>query len=102
MHDDFLFMKPIVAGLGDHVCHRSVNRAFINGINVAGQTTSDHVDRQRPPLWQICRSLAKDKFFVLSTHLPNSFDSRHFGPIRQSAILGSYRSLIPNLGMPRL
>lgn len=102
VNDDFLFIKPIIAGPGDHVCHRSVNRVLINGINVAGQSTSDHVDRQRPPLWQICRSLVEDEFFVLSTHLPNSFDSRSFGPIRLSEILGLYRSLIPSLGMARL
>jgi len=94
VHDDFLFMKPIVAGPADHVCHRSLNRAFINGINVAGQTISNHVDRPRPPLWQICRSLVEDEFFMLSMYLPNSFDSRHFGPIRRVQILGVYQTLM--------
>lgn len=93
VHDDFLFMKPIVAGPADHVCQRSPNRALVNRINVAGQATSDQVDRQQPPLWQICRSLAEDEFFMLSTYLPNSFDSRHFGPIRRIQILGIYRRL---------
>ena len=94
VHDDFLFMKPIVAGPEDHVCQRAPNRAFVNGINMASQAISDQGSQQRPPLWHICRSLAEDEFFTLSTYLPNSFDSRHFGPIRRIEILGTYRRLL--------
>lgn len=94
VHDDFLFMKLIVAGPADHVCQRSSNGALVNGMNVASQAKSDQGDRRRPPLSQTCRSLAEDEFFTLSTYLPNSFDSRHFGPVQRTQILATYRRLM--------
>jgi len=31
--------------------------------------------------------------FVFSARVPNSFDSRYYGPVRRSDVMGSYRRL---------
>ncbi len=38
--------------------------------------------------------MAADEYFVFSNRVPNSFDSRYFGPISRAAILGVYRPLV--------
>jgi len=93
VHDDSLLMKPIVPGPGDHTCRRPLERVDVNSGTNARIVIENEIDRLQPPLRQICRSRAKDEFFMMSMSLPSSFDSRHFGPIRQSRILGLYRSL---------
>jgi len=45
--------------------------------------------RHRPlQAWSACRRLSKDELFLLSNTNPASFDSRYFGPIGASAVLG--------------
>lgn len=99
VHDDFLFMKPIIAGPGDYVCQPPERFDVIRG-KMARIVIPNDTNRRQPPLWPICRLLTNDEFFMMSLHLPNSFDSRYFGPIRRSQILGSYRSL--SFGQSRL
>ncbi|MCY1552923.1 Signal peptidase, peptidase S26 [compost metagenome] len=38
--------------------------------------------------WRQCRQLVDDELFLLSTGNPESFDSRYFGPVRATAVLG--------------
>jgi len=47
-------------------------------------------DRMGRPLpsWQQCRRLESGELFLLSVTNPASFDSRYFGPIPASAVLG--------------
>lgn len=46
--------------------------------------------RGRPsPVWLQCRSLAYGELFLLSSTNLMSFDSRYFGPIRTSNVIGS-------------
>ena len=40
------------------------------------------------PSWRQCRSLANGELFLLSATNPASFDSRYFGPIDASAVIG--------------
>jgi conjugative transfer signal peptidase TraF len=40
------------------------------------------------PAWQQCRRLEFGELFLLSMTNPASFDSRYFGPVRASAVLG--------------
>ena len=88
---DFLFMKPIVAGPGDLVCN-SLAGLWVNGERLAA--TASHDQRGEPlPLWQGCQPLADDQYFMVSGHVPNSFDGRHFGPIEAADIAGVYRPL---------
>ena len=91
VHDDFLFMKPIVAGLGDSVCNDVREGLFINDEPVHPAMTRNG-SSEALPVWDECRLLLRDEFFAVSEH-ERSFDSRHFGPIRLGQILGSYRSL---------
>ncbi|AVN43506.1 S26 family signal peptidase [Pseudomonas aeruginosa] len=47
-------------------------------------------DRWRRPLpsWQQCRRLEPGELFLLSVTNPASFDSRYFGPVSASAVIG--------------
>lgn len=95
---NFLFMKPIVAGPGDHVCMQTSDMLFINGLGIAAVTTRDSFGRPLP-VWQGCRRLDTFEVFTLSSAVSNSFDSRHYGPINISTVIGAYRPLRgPNEG----
>lgn len=55
-------------------------------------TTRLHDGTHRPLLaWAQCRPLARDELFLLSNTNPASFDSRYFGPIDASAVIGLAR-----------
>ncbi|MEM8952069.1 MAG: S26 family signal peptidase [Pseudomonadota bacterium] len=90
---EFLFMKPVIAGPGDHVCHREQGAVELNGQPIADLVAEDRLGRPLP-VWQGCEFLGPDSYFTISDYVPNSFDSRHFGPIRAADILGIYRPLL--------
>lgn len=79
-------LKRIGALAPQSVCVRE-QVVRIDGVAVANARTHDGVDR---PLqaWPQCRSLAVGELFLLSETNPASFDSRYFGPIAASAVLG--------------
>ncbi|MFZ3121450.1 MAG: S26 family signal peptidase [Variovorax sp.] len=53
-----------------------------------------HDGAHRPlSAWTQCRPLVGDELFLLSNTNPASFDSRYFGPIDASAVLGIARPL---------
>jgi type IV secretory pathway protease TraF len=98
VHHDFLFMKPIVAGPGDHVCLRIPNDLYLNGARITQVAMTDGADRSLP-IWRGCRRLEPGELFTLSSAVSNSFDSRHYGPINVNAVIGVYRPLRgPNEG----
>ncbi len=79
-------LKPIAALASQQVCMRG-RRLSINGDAVATALPAD--TRYRPlPLWQQCRRLRQGEVFLLSTSNPASFDSRYFGPVAASEVLG--------------
>lgn len=85
-------LKAVAAGPGDQVC-------TLNGqLAIGGQVRARIVQRDRYgialPHWTGCRRLAPDELFVFSDRVPNSFDSRYFGPIRRGAVLGVYAPLV--------
>jgi len=43
--------------------------------------------------WPQCRRLRAHELFLLSTTSPASFDSRYFGPVNASAVIGQARPL---------
>ena len=59
----------------------------IDGVPTAAALRTD---RMRRPLqaWLNCRRLQPDELFLLSTTNPASFDSRYFGPIAASDVIG--------------
>jgi conjugative transfer signal peptidase TraF len=60
---------------------------WIDGVPVAAVLRAD---RLRRPLssWPQCRRLEPGELFLLSVTSPASFDSRYFGPVAASAVIG--------------
>ena len=64
----------------------------IDGIPVAGVHATDGRGRLLSA-WQPCRRLHDGELFLLSASNPASFDSRYFGPVAVSAVIGSAQPL---------
>ncbi|ESQ97724.1 hypothetical protein F753_19270 [Stutzerimonas chloritidismutans AW-1] len=64
----------------------------IDGVPVAVALHTDRMGRSLRA-WPGCRRLRPGELFLLSTTNPASFDSRYFGPIAASAVLGVAHSL---------
>lgn len=76
-----------IAGLaGDLVCADSAI-VVINDRIVAETLLVDRGGRPLPA-WRDCRTLAHGEVFLLMADVPASFDSRYFGPIPSTAIIG--------------
>lgn len=84
-------LKRIGAVAPQSVCIRD-RTVYIDGVVVAA--VRPHDGAQRPlSAWAQCRTLAGGELFLLSDTNPASFDSRYFGPIAASAVLGLARPL---------
>ena len=59
----------------------------IDGVPTAAALPADRLGRPLPS-WQHCRPLAEGELFLLSVTNPASFDSRYFGPVSASAVIG--------------
>ena len=64
----------------------------IDGVPVAAVLRADRWGRPLPS-WPQCRQLAQGELFLLSATNPASFDSRYFGPVSASAVLGVARPI---------
>jgi conjugative transfer signal peptidase TraF len=84
-------LKQIVAEKGTVVCEQSGN-IYIDG---KPQGPVAAADRRGVPLpqWSGCQRLQVGEFFVLSNRIPNSFDSRYYGPVPSADVIGVYRPL---------
>jgi conjugative transfer signal peptidase TraF len=84
-------LKRIGAIAPQSVCVRE-QVVRIDGAAAAALRTHDGADR---PLqaWPQCRALATGELFLLSDTNSASFDSRYFGPITASAVLGIARPM---------
>jgi conjugative transfer signal peptidase TraF len=60
---------------------------WIDGVPVAALLPADRLGRPLPS-WSQCRQLQPGELFLLSTTNPASFDSRYFGPVSASAVIG--------------
>ena len=77
-------LKPIAAGPGDEV--NTMGRwLYINGRKIAPIYTHDEKGRLLPH-WRADCVLGPHEYFVYSSRIWNSFDSRYYGPIRQNRI----------------
>lgn len=75
-----------VAGLpGDELCRRSAS-VTVNSITVATARKRDRADRPLPD-WQGCQTIGDAEIFLLN-HSNDSLDSRYFGPLPVSGIVG--------------
>ena len=78
-------LKPVAAVAGDWVC-RFGTSIIVNGHISALAQSADGADRPMPS-WQGCHHLAQGQVFLLSDPI-NSFDSRYFGPVANSQVIG--------------
>jgi conjugative transfer signal peptidase TraF len=83
--DDWYILKPITAGPGDRVDTLG-DWLVINGRRIAPMPPTNDHGGQPLPIWHGYRVLGSDEFFVFSDRIPNSFDSRCYGPIRRQQI----------------
>ena len=91
--DDWYILKPIAAGPGDRVDTMG-DWLVINGRRIAPMPPSnDHAGRSLP-VWHGNRALGPDEFFVFSARIPNSFDSRCYGPVLRQQIESVRKPLI--------
>jgi conjugative transfer signal peptidase TraF len=84
-------LKPIAAGPGDHL-DTVGDWLCINGRRIAPIFTTDS-NGHPLPVWRANRRLGDGEFFVFSSRVPNSFDSRYYGPIRRGDIIAVRRPL---------
>lgn len=84
-------LKRVGAIAPQHIC--IVNKELrIDDVPVVTLLTADRMGRPLPS-WQQCRRLADGELFLLSANNPASFDSRYFGPIQASAVVGIARPI---------
>lgn len=79
-------IKRIAAAGGDVVCATS-NMIFINGRAAAGRLARDRIGRMLPD-WSGCHRLDSGEVFLLMQGVSDSFDSRYFGPVPATTIIG--------------
>jgi conjugative transfer signal peptidase TraF len=79
-------LKQIAAENGDTVC-RFEEAITINGRVVAHALSADRAG-QTLPIWSGCHKLGEDEIFLLMDGVRASFDSRYFGPVPTTAIIG--------------
>lgn len=93
---DMPLLKSIIAGPGDRVCYQPDTDMFqVNQDPPFG--IQDRVYQGNEiPLWKGCRNLLtgdRSEYFVHSGRIPNSLDSRFYGPVQASTIVGVYKPL---------
>lgn len=90
MPRDVLLLKRVSAVGGDRVC-------AVDGMVVTPGRRMRTLERDSQgavlPAWGECRVLAPDEVFLLGD-TPGSFDSRYFGPVRRSEVVGAYREIL--------
>ncbi len=79
-------VKRVAARAGDRVCVDG-DEIMIDGRHAADRRRVDGKGRAMPA-WSACRLLGRDEIFLLMEDVPDSFDSRYFGPVSASAVIG--------------
>jgi conjugative transfer signal peptidase TraF len=80
-------IKHVVALPGEIVCRSGIT-ITVNGIAEAQALDRDARGRKLP-VWQGCRTIQSGEVFLMNAAVTDSFDGRYFGPVLDSAIIGS-------------
>ena len=91
--ENWYILKPIAAGTGDRV-DTTGEWLVINGHKMAPMPPPTDSSGRPLPVWRQSCVLGADEFFVFSDRIPNSFDSRCYGPIRRQHVETVRRALI--------
>jgi conjugative transfer signal peptidase TraF len=79
-------LKRVLALPGQHVCRNRLTIA-VDGVDIGEAQERD--GRGRPlPAWKGCRVIAHGDIFVMNWQSTDSLDSRYFGPLPASAVIG--------------
>ena len=79
-------VKRVAAMQGDLVCAID-GVVSIGGRDVARQLQADRMGRPLPR-WIGCQVMGPSELFLLMQGVPDSFDSRYFGPVPTRAVIG--------------
>ena len=90
---DWYILKPIAAGPGDVVDTWS-DWLVINGRRISRMPPVYDSAGHRLPIWRSHCVLRSDEFFVFSARIPNSFDSRCYGPISREQVVAVRKPII--------
>ncbi len=83
---DVWLLKPIYAIHPSIICRFGLH-IFVDGKQVARAKFTDKMHRVLP-VWKGCSVLSSTQYFVLGRHR-DSFDSRYFGHVEQSQVVGT-------------
>jgi len=84
-------IKHVAALEGDEVCADKAS-IYINQTFAGKRHATDLVGRPLPH-WEGCHMMGHGEVFLLNRYAPLSFDSRYFGPVASSLIIGRLRPL---------
>jgi conjugative transfer signal peptidase TraF len=86
---------PLLKRIGAISPQRVCIEKHIVRIDGVAEAVARTVDGRGRPLssWQHCRQLRDGELFLLSATNPASFDSRYFGPVAVSTVIGSAQPL---------
>ncbi len=83
---DGYLLKPVIAMSGDHVCIQD-GWLKVDQLRLVKIAKRDNQGRDLPQL-TLCRKLDEGELFVVNDKYAQSFDSRYFGAINRSNVIG--------------
>lgn len=84
-------LKTLVAGPGSQICAEQ-DLFRINGRLMGPIHRRDSAGRLLPH-WEGCLTLGRGQYAAFSNRIPNSFDSRYYGPVNQADVIGAFEPL---------
>ena len=79
-------IKRVLAVQGQIICRQDI-RITVDGVEMGAARERDRRGRLLPG-WQGCRELREGEVFLMNWDEPASLDSRYFGPLPVTAIVG--------------
>ncbi len=89
---DYPLIKSVLAVEGDEVCYHIDRVSVPNGADIP-LMARDRLGREMPRKFTGCFSLGAGEIWIASPDVQTGFDSRYFGAIDQSMIVGGARYL---------